>query len=274
MTYGDLEHVSIVTVAPELEGGMAAIEQLSKRGVVVSLGANFKLFFRKTSHQPKMEMFFYRPFRCGHFSVAGGDQKRRSLYDALIQRHAAREWFWGEFLFQKLGMRVQYCGQYCFPQSSSIIEIPEWSASSRSRASLIWKGSSMDWLPMAFMPIRRHWKSPTERTRKVWDGRPKCRFKHIVYRVIGALVSVNDFFEISRFLGAILVTDAISAMGFGIGIQFIAGVQIEITGNHAFIAGKNTMTCCVISISGDWLIDRAIDRLIERSTDCSIDQWL
>ena len=45
MTYGDLEHVSIVTVAPELEGGMAAIEQLSKRGVVVSLGTNFTLFF-------------------------------------------------------------------------------------------------------------------------------------------------------------------------------------------------------------------------------------
>ena len=52
-------------------------------------------------------------------------------------------------------------------------------------------------------------------------------------------------------------------MGFGTGIQFIAGVQIEITGNHAFIAGENAMTCCVISISGDWLIERSSGRLID-----------
>ena len=37
-TYGDLEDTSIITIAPELPGCMKAIEELSKRGIVVSLG--------------------------------------------------------------------------------------------------------------------------------------------------------------------------------------------------------------------------------------------
>lgn len=43
-------------------------------------------------------------------------------------------------------------------------------------------------------------------------------------------------------IGAILVTDAISAMGFDEGIHHIGDKQIEIKGNQAFIA--NTSTLC------------------------------
>jgi N-acetylglucosamine-6-phosphate deacetylase len=88
------------------------------------------------------------------------------------------------------------------------------------------------------------------------------------------------------FLGAILVTDAISALGFGEGIQFIAGVQIEITGNEAFIAGTNTlcgsvatMDRCIryfLAATGNQLffspeiIEKRLDFLIFCLLECSI----
>ncbi|XP_050420351.1 N-acetylglucosamine-6-phosphate deacetylase [Adelges cooleyi] len=37
-TYGSLENISIVTMAPELEGSMAAIKMLAEKGIVVSVG--------------------------------------------------------------------------------------------------------------------------------------------------------------------------------------------------------------------------------------------
>lgn len=37
-TYGSLENIKIVTLAPELDGSMEVIKQLSSSGIVVSIG--------------------------------------------------------------------------------------------------------------------------------------------------------------------------------------------------------------------------------------------
>lgn len=63
--------------------------------------------------------------------------------------------------------------------------------------------------------------------------------------------------------GAILVTDAISAMGFDEGIHHIGDKQIEIKGNQAFIANTSTLCGSVATM------DKCV-RFFKESTDCTL----
>ncbi|OQV20523.1 putative N-acetylglucosamine-6-phosphate deacetylase [Hypsibius exemplaris] len=177
-TYGDLGDTSIITVAPELEGGMVAIEQLAKRGITVSLGhsdANIDL---------------------AQEAIRRGARCMTHLFNAMPQFHHRDPGM--------VGLIAQ---------------------SSAANLQTVFYGLIAD-------GVHTH-----PATLKIaYRAHPK---------------------------GAILVTDAISAMGFGAGIQFIAGVQIEITGNHALIAGTNTLCGSIATM------DRCIRYFLE-ATDCSI----
>ncbi|GAV08426.1 hypothetical protein RvY_18117 [Ramazzottius varieornatus] len=63
--------------------------------------------------------------------------------------------------------------------------------------------------------------------------------------------------------GAILVTDAISAMGMPVGRHNLAGVEIEVTGDTAHIAGTNTLCGSVATM------DRCV-RSFLTATQCSL----
>ncbi|ESN92182.1 hypothetical protein HELRODRAFT_116040 [Helobdella robusta] len=213
-TYGCLDNVAIVTLAPELPGAMEVIEYLSEKGVVVSLGHSSACL------------------SVGEEAVERGATLITHLFNAMLPFHHRDPHLVGLLTSQKFSNKNDEDDN--LNDDSGMEDGGDDSSGSGGGGGV---GENVK-------------KMVEEKRKKI--GMKKKRRKRVYYGMISDGVHTHpaalNIANRAHPRGLILVTDAVSAMGLSDGVHHLGDQVIEVKGRRAVLQGTETLCGSITSL--------------------------